>query len=620
MNKNIEILEILNIDSKISQREISKRTEISVGKVNSILKNLEENGYVKYNKCNNKKYSYIITEKALALLEQNLKKNDDTRIKILETNSNDLKQAVILAAGKREDFQHPVGVLKLEKDISIINRIIDILNKNGINDIFIITGYRSEVYKHLINSNKITMIENLKYKWNGTMASLALAEKAIKGDFIVIESDLIFEESAIKNLIHNSRRDCVVITTESGSNDETFVELRNDFLFKISKDIHTLNKIDGEFVGITKISLDVFKKMMDEYRKNKNPYINYEYTLLDVCRYYDVGYIKINDLIWTEVDNKDHYDKVINYIYPMIKRKELKVKDEDLRLLIYRELGIEGKYINKIFNLNGMNNSSFKVMINEKFYSLRIPGEAADISIDRKVEKTNSEKLYKLGISPKDIYFNEKNGVKISNFINKAEPLSASSAKKEKNMKSIALLLKKLHESDVVLENTFDLEDNIQKYEKMITQYSSEIYDQYDNTKKKILKLYDEVKNNVLRLSPCHNDLMPENIINSDNEKIYLVDLEYASMNDYLWDISSLFVECEFSQDDEELFLRLYFKTLPNEEMKKRINIYKILQNFLWSLWARYKEVKGEKIGTFGIDRYNKVKKNIITNSTFTYH
>ena len=33
MNKNIEILEVLNKDSKISQRELSKRVNISVGKV-----------------------------------------------------------------------------------------------------------------------------------------------------------------------------------------------------------------------------------------------------------------------------------------------------------------------------------------------------------------------------------------------------------------------------------------------------------------------------------------------------------------------------------------------------------------------------------------------------------
>ena len=119
MNKNIEVLEILNRDSNLSQREISKRAGISVGKVNSILKSLENEGYLEYNQAKNKKYSYIITEKALFLLEQNLKKNDDTRIKILDDTPTEVKQAVILAAGKRKEILNPVGILELEKDIAL---------------------------------------------------------------------------------------------------------------------------------------------------------------------------------------------------------------------------------------------------------------------------------------------------------------------------------------------------------------------------------------------------------------------------------------------------------------------------------------------------------------------
>lgn len=613
MNKNIEVLEILNRDSNLSQREISKRAGISVGKVNSILKSLENEGYLEYNQAKNKKYSYIITEKALFLLEQNLKKNDDTRIKILDDTPTEVKQAVILAAGKRKEILNPVGILELEKDISIINRIIDALKNNGINNITVITGYESEKYEHLKETNNVTIINNPKYKWTGTMASLALAEKTIKGDFIVVENDLIFEERALKRLITNPRRDCVVITTESGSNDESFVELRNEFLFKISKDIHALNKIDGEFIGLTKISLDVFRKMLDEYSKNKNPYINYEYTLLDVCRYYDVGYIKINDLIWAEVDNKDHYDKVINYIYPMIKRKELEVKFGYLESLICKLLKVDKSEILNISHLSGVNNNSFKVLLKNDAYSLRIPGEAADRSVNRSVEKYNSKKLYELGISPKDVYFDEKTGIKFSEFIYKAEPINATSAKKEENMKDIAGILKRLHKSNVIFENTFDFQKSVEKYEELIKETSTYIYHQYNEIKKKVFNIYDEIKDDNIKLCPCHNDLIPENIIKSGNGKFYLVDLEYSAMNDYLWDIASLFLECAFSQDDEELFLRIYFKRDIDEKVREKIFKYKILQNFLWSLWGRFKEAENEDLGTFGIDRYNNVKNYIYT-------
>ena len=295
----------------------------------------------------------------------------------------------------------------------------------------------------------------------------------------------------------------------------------------------------------------------------------------------------------------------------MIKRKELKVKLGYLESLICSLLKVNTSEIWDISHLSGMNNNSFKVSLKNDTYSLRIPGEAADKSVNRSFEKSNSMKLYQLGISPKDVYFDENSGIKISEFISDAEPISATSAKKEENMKSIVELLKKLHESDICFENTFDFYESIKKYQDMIMKYDTVIYWEYDRIKNSIMKLYDEIKNSDLKLSPCHNDLIPENIIKSGDGVFYLVDLEYASMNDSLWDIASLFVECEFSKDDEELFLRMYLEQQPSDEIRKKISTYKMLQNFLWSLWARYKEVKGENIGTFGIDRYNKVKQYI---------
>ena len=274
---------------------------------------------------------------------------------------------------------------------------------------------------------------------------------------------------------------------------------------------------------------------------------------------------------------------------------------------------VDKSEILNISHLSGVNNNSFKVLLKNDAYSLRIPGEAADRSVNRSVEKYNSKKLYELGISPKDVYFDEKTGIKFSEFIYKAEPINATSAKKEENMKDIAGILKRLHKSNVIFENTFDFQKSVEKYEELIKETSTYIYHQYNEIKKKVFNIYDEIKDNNIKLCPCHNDLIPENIIKSGNGKFYLVDLEYSAMNDYLWDIASLFLECAFSQDDEELFLRIYFKRDIDEKVREKIFKYKILQNFLWSLWGRFKEAENEDLGTFGIDRYNNVKNYIYT-------
>ena len=113
-----------------------------------------------------------------------------------------------------------------------------------------------------------------------------------------------------------------------------------------------------------------------------------------------------------------------------------------------------------------------------------------------------------------------------------------------------------------------------------------------------------------VKLVPCHNDMVAENFIKS-GEKIYLIDWEYGGMNDPMWDLAAYSLENELSEDQEELFLKLYFKGNVEEKYKKRILINKIYQDFLWSTWTNIKEAKGDDFGTYGIDRYNRAKKNL---------
>ena len=50
--------------------------------------------------------------------------------------------------------------------------------------------------------------------------------------------------------------------------------------------------------------------MIKEYKENINSMLNYEYILLDVARDFKVSCLKIDDLLWGEIDNKEQYDKV----------------------------------------------------------------------------------------------------------------------------------------------------------------------------------------------------------------------------------------------------------------------------------------------------------------------
>lgn len=607
--KELKVLEVINKNKRISQREISKEADLSIGKVNSTIRYFLEEEYI-YLEKEGKGFSYMVTEKGIKALEENLKSLSYKKIVLHQDEKKVIKQAVILAAGERKEFGKPVAFLDIPEN-TIIGRSIDLLRESGIEDIIVVTGYESRFFEEIAEEKGLKLVKNNKYKWTGTMDSLALAKELIKDDFILIESDLVFEERALTEVLENHHRDCVLITNESGSGDEAFVEIRKGFLFKMSKDIHQLNRIDGEMIGISKISIEVYHKMLEEFKENKNPYLNYEYTLLDVGRNYDIGYVKIDDVVWSEIDTKAHYSNVIKYIYPKLKRRELETKVNNIKQYIVNALNVREEEIGDIIPAGGMTNKNYKVFIKDRDYVLRVPGTGTGEMINRKEEKKNSTIASKLGLDTKVLYFNEDSGIKIAEFIQNAETLNGKTAKKEENMVLITSILKKLHNSKVTFDNRFDVFEKIEYYELLLNKAKGKNFKDYFAVKERVMHLKKVLEGLKVELTACHNDTVPENFVKSGDDKVYLIDWEYSGMNDPMWDLAAHSLECDFEESDEELFLSKYFEGEVEEHFKKRILIYKICQDFLWSTWTNIKEAQGDDFGSYGIDRYNRAKKNL---------
>lgn len=607
-DKKIKILELLNQKNDLTQRELSKGTGFSLGNVNSTLKELIEEGALIYTKEENKIIN-ILTEKGINLIDEYLKIVKTKKIN-LHIEKKQIKQAVILAAGRASDFNKPIALLEIE-DITLIERTIELLFVQNIEKIIIVTGYESEYFESLTKDNRIHLVKNDKYKWTGTMHSLSLASNLIDDDFILIEGDLIFEERTLKYLVHNESRDCMVITNESGSGDEAFVEIRDGHIYKMSKDIHQLNKIDGEMIGISKISFEVFNMMMEDFKKNRNPYLNYEYLVMDIGRDYNIGYVKIDDLVWAEIDNLKQYESVVKHIYPKMKRKETSIHFEEIKKIVSNVLDVELSKIEDIHPIGGMTNKNYKIIVAAEEFVLRIPGCGTSEMIIRGNEKLNSKLAYDNDLDTEIIYFDAESGIKVSRFIENNETLNSSTAKREENMGMVTDILKKLHSSNIKFNNRFDIFNLILVYEKLLKKYNGKNFEDYDAVREKVMFLKNAIENLDVVEVPCHNDAVPENFVKSGDERIYLIDWEYSGMNDPMWDLAAHSLECSFTEDDEELFLSIYFDGYVEEKFKLRIIINKILQDFLWSIWTNIKEAKGEDFGTYGIDRYNRAKTNL---------
>jgi L-glutamine-phosphate cytidylyltransferase len=237
---------------------------------------------------------------------------------------NQVRIAVILAAGMGTRLESvtknktPKGFININGR-TLIDRSISKLKNEGIKKIYIVTGHLSEFYDELAYDDlQIITIKSECYKTKGSMSSLAVLENELKEDFLLLESDIIYEIDALKKTIEYPKEDCVLISGKTKSGDECYIEIRNNNLYKISKDISQIREVFGELVGISKISLKLYKQMLIEYKNNDINQYHYEDAIFDVAKKREIGYLKVENLIWGEIDDIVHLNRIKNNIIPKL--------------------------------------------------------------------------------------------------------------------------------------------------------------------------------------------------------------------------------------------------------------------------------------------------------------
>lgn len=611
LDKLFHLLKYLKNDCSLNQRELSKKSSYSLGMVNTLLKRMEDRNLIEIKKDNSKIY-YTLTEKGNKFLDNLLRERSLEKVNIVNSSFKKIKTAVILAAGKNTAFSTPVGLLPIDEDnnIKIIDRIMDITKSNQIENIILITGYLHNEYENYFQNNKkIKVIFNDRFAWTGTMHSLFLAKDYLLDDFLIIEADHVFESSMLNDILNFHDRNCILLTPPSEADNDTFVEFdKLNNIEKISKDIHQFNRIDANMCGIHKISYELFNKMLEVYNTNENPFINYEYVLLDLLKIYNIKHLLLNDINWININNNKQYKKAKDVIYPRILNHEKLLNEELVIKTVCETLALEKEDIKEVKFAGGMTNSNYRCITKNKEYIVRIPGKCTEIMISRFNEKYNSKLGYLLDLNVDTIYFNDVTGIKITEYISNAETLTPQSAKLEENIKRTTSLLRKLHSSNAELQSTFDVFSELQKYEELVRNANGSFYPGYLEIRNHFFNFKDILNEIGMNIVSCHNDLVAENFI-KNQQRMYLIDWEYAGMNDPMWDLAAHLLECAFEPDEEVLLLKHYFENKEiNQKNLQKILIFKILQDFLWSVWTMAKESEGEDFGTYGIDRLHRAE------------
>ena len=171
--KQFDVLSLMaeHLDSSISQREISKLTGYSLGTINSVMTELEEDVFIAQKK---------IQPKALQELE-----------------AYRVKRVVFIAAGVGTrmlpiTLNTPKPLVRV-KGIRLIDTMIDAAIAAGIEEIYIVRGYLGEQFDQLLYKYPfIKFIENPAYNESNNIVSALCAKEFLKNSYIC-EADIFLK-------------------------------------------------------------------------------------------------------------------------------------------------------------------------------------------------------------------------------------------------------------------------------------------------------------------------------------------------------------------------------------------------------------------------------------------
>ena len=228
----------------------------------------------------------------------------------------------------------------------------------------------------------------------------------------------------------------------------------------------------------------------------------------------------------------------------------------------------------------GITNRNVKVTVDgAASYMFRFPGERTELlGIDRAGEIEASYRAADLGIGPP--VFGELPGVGtlITGFVDGVHADFTAD-----RIEAVIRLVKRLHGGGE-LAHHFPIFRVVERHARDAAAHGGTVPQGYDRLAvraREIERAFDAAPDPPV---PCHNDLLPANVL-FGRERAWLLDFEYAGMNDRYFDLGNLSVNSRFDDSADDLLLATYFDSVGPRE-RARLALMKVMSELREGMWG----------------------------------
>ena len=186
------------------------------------------------------------------------------------TINNPITTALLLAAGTGSRLRPlTLDAPKCLTEVGgepILGRLVDNLRLQGIKRLVVVTGYLDHCIREFLDVNapdlQVDYVFNPVYRTTNNIYSLWLAREVIEEPFVLIESDLVFEESMLESMLKPDR---IAISNILPWMNGTVVELNSEqgvAAFHVSHDVN--DELRYKTVNIYSFSSQSWQKVIKQ--------------------------------------------------------------------------------------------------------------------------------------------------------------------------------------------------------------------------------------------------------------------------------------------------------------------------------------------------------------------
>lgn len=231
----------------------------------------------------------------------------------------------------------------------------------------------------------------------------------------------------------------------------------------------------------------------------------------------------------------------------------------------------------------GITNHNYRVSVDDELFFVRMAGDDTEhLGIDRRNECAAAEAAASLGIGAPVVEFLPEHGCLVTEFL-PGEPIPPERLREPEILGALVSSLHKMHQGPRS-PSTFSPFEVVRTYQLAAAGRGVQVPTVYWDLLEHASAIEGAFDHAPVPLSQCHNDLLNANFLLLD-EKVMLVDFEYAGYGDPFFDLGNLSINNDFDPDTDDLLLGLYLGE-ATAAGQARLALMRFMSDFREAMWG----------------------------------